>query len=295
MGTPSYMAPEQAAGRSKNAGPACDVYSLGTILYELLVGRPPFREDTPLDTLVQVLEAEPMPPRAINPEVPVELDHICLKCLEKAAEKRYSSAAALAEDLEHFLKGEAVEARPAGIWDRVVRWSRRQPALATRLGALAICALIVQIKYQLWPSSDQWRYHWGVMCVIGIWAGSSIGFQWLLCQPRFSTLARYAWAATDAILLTAALVTARSDLGPLLVGYPLLIAGAGLWFIERLVWFMTAVCVSAFALLVYLAWPLEYPHHALIYLASLCVLGFVVAYQVRRMRLLSRFYGQQTP
>jgi hypothetical protein len=141
MGTPSYMAPEQAGGKNKQIGPAVDIYALGAILYELLTGRPPFRADTPMDTVLQVLSEDPPPPSRIQPELPRDLVTICLKCLDKEPVKRYASAEVLAEDLRRFLDGRPITARPVGPGERAWKWARRRPALAGVLAALVLVVL----------------------------------------------------------------------------------------------------------------------------------------------------------
>jgi tetratricopeptide (TPR) repeat protein len=142
LGTPSYMAPEQAAGKGKEAGPATDVYALGAILYECLTGRPPFLGANPLETARQVLECDPVPPRKLQPRVPRDLETICLKCLAKEPRRRYASAAALADDLLRQLDGHPVVARPIGPATHAWRWARRNPWKAALVGSVLLGLLL---------------------------------------------------------------------------------------------------------------------------------------------------------
>jgi serine/threonine-protein kinase len=145
VGTPGYMAPEQAAGSGQEIGPAADVYALGAILYELLAGRPPFRAATALETLEQVRSHEPVPPRRLQPKLPRDLETICLACLSKEPGSRYASAAELADDLRRYLDRRPIRARPTGAAQRSWRWARRNPAVAVLAGTAALLMLAVLV------------------------------------------------------------------------------------------------------------------------------------------------------
>lgn len=152
LGTPSYMPPEQAAGRIDAVSPASDVYSLGAILYCLITGRPPFQAATPLETLQQVLNQEPAPSRQLNAQVPVDLDTIVLKCLEKDPRRRFGTARELCDELTRFLAGDPIRSRPVGPVTRLLKWSRRRPAQAalgivSGLALMALAGLAVGVGY----------------------------------------------------------------------------------------------------------------------------------------------------
>jgi serine/threonine protein kinase len=150
LGTPSYMAPEQAAGRVKDQGPWTDVYGLGAVLYELLTGRPPFKAAAALDTLMQVLENEPVPPRLLNDKIDNDLETICLKCLEKDPRRRYPTAEAVAEDLQRYLNGDHISARSSNMFDRVTRMldrSQHDVAFHHWSSMLLVFAAIVFVEH----------------------------------------------------------------------------------------------------------------------------------------------------
>jgi tRNA A-37 threonylcarbamoyl transferase component Bud32 len=307
-GTPPYMSPEQAAGKVNQIGPASDVYSLGAILYELLTGRPPFRGDNPLDVLAQVQQREPPLPRQVNPRLPHELEIICMKCLEKAPAERYASAGALAEDLERYLRRETIEATPPSLVQRVWRWARREPALASRVGALSLFWAVLAFMFGWFDLKleNQHEFFWRVTLIVGIWIAASLVFQRMLARRRWETTARFLWGMVDALLLLAVLLSGDGVASPMVIGLPLLIVAAGLWSQVRLVWFVSATCVAAYGVLVakYYGWlslgaakslrPFDdHPDRHIYFLISLILCGCLVAYQVSRTRALNRYFERR--
>jgi tetratricopeptide (TPR) repeat protein/predicted Ser/Thr protein kinase len=184
LGTPSYMAPEQAIGETRKLTSATDVYGLGAVFYQLLTGQPPFAGGTTYETVKLLLETEPRPPRLLNPKIDRDLSTICLKCLEKDPQRRYPAAAGLAEDLEHWLKHEPIRAKRSGFFTHARKWVRRNPAL---VGTAAVCLLL---------------------------GAASI---WLLRQPGWT---RQISAATKKLLLSPQQAAEQAKLHQTLIQYP---------------------------------------------------------------------------
>lgn len=155
MGTPSYMAPEQALGQTRLIGPSADVYALGAMLYELLTGRPPFRADTAAETIRQLVVGDPISPRRLQPTIPRDLETICLKCLHRDLSRRYESARTLADDLARFRAGQFIQARPIGWMERASKWVKRQPVVAALIGIVFLVTLVgmIGIVYQ-WRQAE---------------------------------------------------------------------------------------------------------------------------------------------
>ena len=300
LGTPSFMAPEQAAGKARNPGVATDIYGLGAILYYLLTGQPPFTAASPLDTLVRVLEGEVIVPRLINPGVRRDLECVCLRCLEKSPARRYPDAGAVAEDLERVVRDEPVKARPPGLGPMVRHWVQHRPALAYRLLGLALCMVIAQVTYQRFhPVSPGDQA--GIMITFGIWGALSFFCQRALNRVWWTRFVPHIWVALDVICLTVVLwldraVEGRDIAGPLVATFPVLIVLSGLWFRTAVVGLSTMLSIVAYGVLVICAIDpgegLQHVNWHLIFVALLVLTGAAVAYQVHRVRALSRFFDR---
>jgi len=305
LGTPSFMAPELAAGKAKVSTAAADIYSLGAILYYLLTGRPAFVAESPLDALLLVLEGEAVMPRSLNPLVAPDLECICLHCLAKSPEHRYPSAMDLADDLERFLHGEPLTFRSSGVSARLHSWAKRQPALVSRLGGVGVVAIISETAYQLssffslGPHSSR-EQHLQVMGVLGLWAVISCLCQWALSNERRAETVRFIWAGLDATLLTALLLIDQALQSPLIAMYPVYVAASGLWLRVRLVVLTTVMAVVGYGCLIFdamhrqadLLWP---PHWHIIVLAMVILTGFIVSYLVHRVHVLRPMVARPIP
>jgi serine/threonine-protein kinase len=290
------MAPEQAAGKAGQVTTAADIYGLGAVLYYLLTGRPPFVAESPLDTLVQVLEGETISPRTLNPRLSAELERICRRCLERSPANRYASAADLAADLERFLRGEPLAVRPRGFRARLLHWALRHPALVSRLSLLAICGAIAQATYGMRHHVPV-SFHASVMATLGAWAAISVLCQWGLRRPRWADVVRFIWAGADAVLLTALLLAVDALESPLPACFLALVAASGLWLRASLIVFTAALAAAGYATLIFdrywgRGWPEQVNWH-IIFVAALILTGAVGTYLVHRVRALGRFYDRR--
>ena len=295
LGTPGFMAPEQARSSGQSTA-ASDIYSLGAILYFLLTSRPPFVADSALDAMLLALESEAVKPRRINPLVSADLEHICLRCLEKRPEDRYASAGELADNLEHFLKGEPLSANAKALGPRLAGWGRRRPALAARFCTVALCLGIIATAYQLHHHTTQ-AQHLAVISVLVLWLTVSFVCQRGLESERHANWIRLVWSAADLVALTALLLIVQAFNSPLLVLYPTLIAASGFWLRVSLVTTTTGMALLGYLILLLdcsRSLSAEIPFHwHLLAFVGIVVAGVSVAYLVNRVNVLTRFYEKR--
>jgi len=314
-GTASYMAPEQAKGQIKNVGRWTDVYGMGAILYEILTSRPPFRSDSFMKTLARVMEDDPESPRRLRPEVPVELEAICLKCLAKNPADRYDSAGELADELDRFRHGLPLElTHPPGALARLGRWARREPGLATRLTVVIGCTAVIATN---WVSSLAGIYQprtlgwsigpvaggpeslrWVNLALLFSWGLAAVGFQAALRRTKRVEGVARAWLGTDILLATLLLIIDGQPMTPLTAVYPVLIAASGLWSRTRIVAFTTVLAMVGYVALIAEGWasgkPIGPRYGHLDFLVGLALMGFITAFQARRVRALGRLIDDGT-
>ncbi|MCA9080948.1 MAG: serine/threonine protein kinase [Planctomycetaceae bacterium] len=293
VGTPAYMAPEQAWGDGQPPAAACDIYSLGAIFYELLTGRPPYAEASPLDQLLRLRDSEPIPPRRLKRSIPRELEQICLRCLERSPTDRYPSAAALADDLRRYLEREPIQL-PALDWlSQFQRWVRREPALVARLVGFLVLALI--LSWAEFNATERRAPYIPVMSALLVWTLTCVGLQRMLTHDLYPRLVRGIWVLIDVAIFTTAVSFAEGPVESLAVGYSLLIVAASFWYQPSLVWMMTGASCAAYLVLLTIRGATGIPpHYPFIVVGELLVVGGIVASLVRQIRdLLHRRTMQQ--
>ncbi|XZE53011.1 serine/threonine-protein kinase [Planctomycetaceae bacterium SH139] len=295
LGTPGYMAPEQAAGESKLIGTPADIYALGGLLYFLLTRRPPFQAANVIDTLVQSLESEPTLPSRVSKVVPRQLEQICMRCLEREPSNRYPSAAHIAADLDRFLQGQPIQARPPTAVEQLRRFTRRAPALTVHVAVISLLIVIAQARYLI-VGADQ-TLHVKIISTLTIW----IGFAWLLHlisrSDRSEHVAGTALLCIDAVMITVVLslmCEPGSPPGPLLIGYPLIVVAGAMFFYVRRVVIVTIAAAASYLCLLWLEpYLVEPAHYHICFLVMLGAIAFSLVHQVRRVRMLSDYFEYQ--
>lgn len=257
LGTPSYMAPEQAAGNRGQVGPASDVYSLGTILYAMLTGRPPFQAATPVDTVLLVLEQEPLPPRMVNALADRDLEMIALKCLQKPPELRYATAAALASDLEAYLNGESISARSGAFSEVIARMFREkhQATVLENWGLLWMWHSLALLVICFLTSAMQWRgvaspWPYAMLWTVGLGAWAFVFWTLRHRSGPVTLIERqvaHVWAgsmASIAMLFVVEVILQR----PVLTFAPVLAISSGMVFLVKAGMLSGAFYIQAVAL-----------------------------------------------
>jgi serine/threonine-protein kinase len=242
------------------------------------------------ETLEQVLERDPVPPRQLRASIPRELEFICLRCKEKDPRKRYPTAAALAADLKRYLQGEELHAGPTSLVTRLRRWARRESEVACRLVGQGLILALTQVNFLINPAPDV-AVHLATTAVELLWLCSSLLLRRVARNERRWELVRMVWIVLDVAILAAILRILGAADSSLIVGFPMLIAASGLWNRVRLVWLTTVLSMVGYGILAIDAWlraaPHDSNHHPDIVLSGLAVTGLVIAQQVRRIRALS--------
>lgn len=291
LGSPGYMAPEQAAGRNEQVSEATDIYGLGAIMYALLTGRPPFEAGNLFDAIDQICSSNPISPRNRNRQCPLALETICLKCLHKTPGARYGSMKDLADDLRAFLRHEPIRARPLNVGERIVYWARRKPGLASTWAAVALFFgyHLVSSYVMLEPVSAQPWFRGASLGFVVAFAGGGWFFQRIYEKPSTRTFAIYSWMTWNFLLLTGLLFLTSGAASALSLIYLLLIAASATLYEKGLVGYTMTLATAGYGLHVVSGMTFRPAaavdfHQAACFLLSILVLGMIQYFVVRRIR-----------
>jgi serine/threonine-protein kinase len=292
MGTPGYMAPEQAWGEQSRIGKPTDVYAIGAILYRALTGKLPVEGTNFLETILKTRDLEPTTTRKYVAGVPRALDAICLKCLEREPSRRYADAGELAADLRAFQREEPIKASRPGVVQRIRRWNRTYPFLASHVWGLLFLFVIVQLNWLTMGS--ELTYHLRISGMLVAWLLLAIGLQVFVAGKALQQPVAAIWLALDAAIMTIFLLVTKHDPSQLLIGYPTLTLASALFEKVRSVAVMTGVTMLAHASLLVLRPELCDPwSHAVLFQALLLIIGFLAASLVRRIKQYRRIFEER--
>ncbi|MEM7453506.1 MAG: serine/threonine-protein kinase [Planctomycetota bacterium] len=284
LGTPGYMPPEQASGKEIDA--SADVYSLGAILYAMLTGKPPFESVSPMETLLQVIREEPVPPRTIDRQIPTDLEIICLKCLEKESAARYYSASELSHDLRRYLSGHPISAR-SDFLRRTRRWAIGEPGLATHLLATVAMITIIFVNWMLLGSTKE---DFDVLLknsgILSSWAILSFVFQKIQNRLKTRKAIPYAWSITNQFMLTVVLAMNSPPRGSLTSLYVLMLISSSFFRRMDIVLVTTAASLAGYCILVCLFFvdsELSHRSYLVLQAVNIAVSGLLLGVLARRL------------
>lgn len=290
VGTPAFMAPEQARHSENAITVSADIYALGAILYMALTGSAPHVAKTPIEIILKVLETEPVHPRSLNRRIPTDLARICLKCLEKKPSDRFAAAQNLAEELDRFLRDDPLVESHVSLSTKLRRWSLREPALVAHWVAIFLIFLVSTIFFALEP--DDVGYYVKHTVIQAVWVAACLPLQLMLRRPQLEKLTAMLWGILDVCIFTTILWHAAPPRSTLLLGYPVLIVASGLFGYSRFVVMMTLLCIAGFWFLAF-SFPADIaprPAQLVFFPTGLIVLGLISRAQVRRLSSLSVYF-----
>lgn len=291
LGSPGYMAPEQASGRNDLVSEATDIYGLGAILYALLTGKPPFAASNLIDAIDQICTMNPIPPRKLNWRVPRPLETICLKCMHKTPAARYRSMKDLAADLESFLRHEPIQAKPLGVGERIIYWARRKPGLASQWACVILFFIYHAVSSYILKEtiSAQTWFRWTSVGIALAAGGGAWFFQRMYEKPSTRPAAIYGWMTWNFVLLTGLLFLVAGAKSPLALIYLLLTAASATLYEKGLVGYTMTLAAVGYMTHVVVGATLRPDaavdfYDATCMMLSIVVLGMIQYFVVRRIR-----------